>query len=113
MGMKPDDLRYLVDSVFLHPKLPHEEEANRRSKENYLLRFVSSSATAFAALLGGTAAAANKNASRGWMRITHMLQTMASLHSSDVLSKKSVQSALLAMKKNGMTYVPHYGMFKC
>lgn len=106
--MKPDELRYLVDSVFLHPQLPHEEEKDCRRKDNLLLEFVSSSATAFSALLVGPAGT-NNNAALCWMRITRMLQTMVSLHSPKILSKKSIQSALLDMQANGAIHVPRHG----
>jgi hypothetical protein len=93
------ELHYILDSVFLPPKLPQEDEENRRQKDCALLELVTSVTARFATI---EALSMDEKSTECWRRIQIMLQSMSFLHSSDSLSKQDLTYSLLQMKQNGI-----------
>lgn len=101
MDSTDEELSYIVNHVFIPPKLPFKEEDDRRNKDSALVRFISSVAHEFRASLEQEDNQSYKEIDRAWGTICCMLETTNSLHASSRLDEEQVKNALEQMKING------------
>jgi hypothetical protein len=100
-------LDYLVNHVFLPPKLPQEEENDHHAKELSLLEFISTAADEFHRLLQEPDCGANQSAITTWSTVHRMLRASKDLHSSETLDADLTLKALLGMKVDGTSIPVH------
>lgn len=101
MDYTDEELSYIVNHVFIPPKLPLKEEYGRRNKDSALTRFISSVAHEFRASLKQEDNQSYKGFDLAWVMICRMLETTHSLHASSHLDEQQLKNALVQMKVNG------------
>lgn len=93
-----DDLTYLINHLFLPPKLPQQDDSDSSGRQA-LLHFVTDSAAAFLETLY------DKNVDvdvlRGWCTLHKMLESMTALHQSVYIPLENLRRTIENMKIHG------------
>ncbi|PVF94402.1 hypothetical protein CPB86DRAFT_800496 [Serendipita vermifera] len=100
MTLSLGDLNYLINHVFLPPRLPQEHDADSPRKDGVLLNFVARTAQTFRAKLGSSGDGTASSALQAWLVVIDMLEKASHLHGQQYLIEKEVETALLGMRTN-------------
>ncbi|KIM25732.1 hypothetical protein M408DRAFT_203316, partial [Serendipita vermifera MAFF 305830] len=95
--MKEDILQYLIEHIFLPPKLPQELDPKYRLKDSALLDLVTDAAARFAGLPIPSEDEVTQDL-EAWEFIRRMLQNMKHIHNEGCLDRHNLQAALECMK---------------
>ena len=101
MDLSEDQLEFIINHVFLPPRLPGEEEEDLWGKEFGLLGLVQTFAQQFALQL------APESSSR-WQPVLTMLQTWIDVIRLGDINKDLLDTKLKKLKVNGMSYESLY-----
>lgn len=97
--MKEADLKYIIDHVFLPPRLPQKHDDDTHRKDGVLLNVVAQAATRFANLLPPIYEAPGPL--KVWKIIEKTLNTMGSIYSEGHVDRSKLQAALEGMEVDG------------
>lgn len=100
-NFKPEDLKYILDHLFLPPRLPKGRDEQTRRKDGVLLSFLHEASIIFIDDLKTSASFSNEHSRETWERLSRMLSCMATLHCSENLIQQEVEDALQNMEING------------
>jgi uncharacterized protein YfbU (UPF0304 family) len=102
MELSASNLQYVVEHVFLPPKLPQSYDAETEQKDGSLYRFVAHSSQLFWQALLDSDHVPSGEDFQCWERLVNMLNLMASIHQAHQLSREDIKSALEQMHPGGM-----------
>jgi uncharacterized protein YfbU (UPF0304 family) len=103
MELDTSQLQYIVEHVFLPPKLPQTYDTETEQKDGTLYRFVAHSSQRFLEALIESAHAPNQHDLQCWEKLVDMLHVMADIHQQHQLSKEELKTALDRMLVGGMS----------
>ncbi|KIM24742.1 hypothetical protein M408DRAFT_331697 [Serendipita vermifera MAFF 305830] len=89
-----EELKFIINHVFLPPKLPQEHDMETHRKDEALLSFVSKTATAFTQ---GLSVSANENVVKSWGIVLNMLNAMSTLNTRHGISEEWLRKAMEQM----------------
>jgi uncharacterized protein YfbU (UPF0304 family) len=101
MELEASHLQYMVEHVFLPPRLPQSYDAETEQKDGILYRFIAHSSQLFRQALVDSEHGFSGHL-QCWERLVKMLDLMASIHQEHQLSREDVKSALKRMRPGGM-----------
>lgn len=104
MELTDSELNYLVNHLFLPPKLPQQEEKDRHKKDDLLSKYILSIADEFNSLVREADGGTNEEVTKAWRVIHRMLEKFQRLHSSETLDANQLGTALLGMQVNGTSH---------
>jgi hypothetical protein len=96
--MNPNLLEYLINHLFLPPKLPQREDSNELDGRNMLLSHVLESATIFEKL---EREGASQRVQQCWRALRRMLQSTYDIHRREHISASVLQHAIRQMTPQG------------
>jgi hypothetical protein len=102
MELDMSHLQYMVEHVFLPPRLPQSHDAETEQKDGTLYKFVAHSSQLFLKALVDSEHAPSRHDLQCWERLVNMLNIMASIHQEHQLSREDIKSALRRMRPGGM-----------
>jgi hypothetical protein len=98
------DLKYIIDHVFLPPKLPQKYDFDTHRKDSLLLDYVTQASKSFADLLAIPIDGQPSSALNVWAILQNTLKTMGPLYADGGLLQDELEAALQSMNVNGKTY---------
>jgi hypothetical protein len=98
--MNPQAVHYMINHLFLPPKLPQEDDSGDPSNQEALLLHLSESAKAFADGLSHLDHI-SAQASQAWRILQRMLESMHRIHRGTHLSMAELQRTIERMKVQG------------
>ena len=112
MELETSHLQYIVEHVFLPPKLPQSHDTETELKDGSLYRFVAHSSQRFLEALNKSAHAPSEL--QCWKKLVHMLDVMEDIHQQHQLSKEELKPALDKMVVGGMSVrdLSHFAVAK-
>lgn len=100
-NIRPEDLKYILNHLFLPPKLPQRRDEQTRWRDVALLSFLHDASLKFIYNLKSSALFSGHYSYETWATLSRMLGSMATLHSRQNLTQQEVQTALQSMEVNG------------
>lgn len=91
------DIEYLINHLFLPPKLPQEDDSSP-ARTNALLHHVTDSAAAFLNFLKQDA---DSDVLRRWRMLHKMLESMERIHKSEYIPLECLRDSINGMKDDG------------
>jgi hypothetical protein len=101
MKINNSDLQYLIDHIFLPPKLPQMHDSDVHRKDSRLLDFVTHTSETFATTLAKPADVGTPHDLKVWSIIQKMLKTMATLYADGGIVRDELKVALEHMDIDG------------
>lgn len=101
MELETSHLQYMVEHVFLPPRLPQSYDPETEQKDGTLYKFVAHSSQLFLKALVDSDHTPCRHDLQCWKRLVNMLNLMASIHQEHQLSREDVKSALEWMQPGG------------
>jgi len=95
-----ETLRYIVEHVFMPPKVPDQEDEEMTLKDTALLGELSKAATMFKDMLRQNPQVGEETFG-GWDTITKMLNSIGNLRNAKILAKSSIEAELRSMRVGG------------
>jgi hypothetical protein len=93
----PGDIEYLINHLFLPPKLPQANDS-RSARTNALLHHITESAAAFIEALDQNT---DNDVRRSWRTLHKMLGSMEVLHKSEYIPLEGLRNSINEMKIHG------------
>ncbi|KAG8782633.1 hypothetical protein FRC15_006645 [Serendipita sp. 397] len=99
LSLKKDELGYIINHVFMPPKLPQEHDPEPAKKDSALLKAIDQAARSFCEVV--STIDTSKNTKDTWITLQRMVSTMMHLHLHGSFSRAQLQTALNQMDVNG------------
>jgi hypothetical protein len=107
MELEKGHLQYIIEHVFLPPKLPQSYDVETEQKDESLYKFVAEASQRFVEALKESPHGASPRDLQIWQQIDEMLRRIARTHQLHHLVKEDLESALEEMKVGGMSAIIH------
>jgi hypothetical protein len=106
MNIKDDDLKYILEHVFLPPQLPQEHDDHTHRKDLRLLEYIIHTAESFANTLAKTVNSNDSCELKVWSIIQRMLKSMSLLYAGGRIIRDELKATLGRMDVDGGFYSP-------
>lgn len=100
MELEKGHLQYLIEHVFLPPKLPQSYDAETEHKDESLHRFVAEASQRFVEILERSHGTSQRDLQQ-WRQVDKMLQRITVVHQLHRLTKEDIESVLQQMNVGG------------
>ena len=105
-------LRYIIDNVFLPPKVPDKEESDIPMKDSDLILQVSNVATLFKTALCEDPHLAPET-KQAWETVCGMLKKMHAVRPGGIMTKFSIETGLSSMRVGGRRFSAGVTLIGC
>jgi hypothetical protein len=106
MKIVDKDLKYIIDHVFLPPKLPQKYDSETHRKDSLLLDYVAKVSKSFADTLAIPIKDQPSSELKVWTIIQKSLKVMGRLYADGGIARDELETALRRMDINGESYSP-------
>jgi hypothetical protein len=106
MKIVDKDLKYIIDHVFLPPKLPQKYDSDTHRKDSLLLNYVTKASKSFADMLAIPVTDQLSSELKVWTIIHKTLKAMGRLYADGSIVRDELEAALQRMNINGESYFP-------
>ncbi|KAG9020175.1 hypothetical protein FS842_007539, partial [Serendipita sp. 407] len=100
LSLNKDELGYIINHVFMPPKLPQEHDPESPKKDSALLKAIDQAARSFCEVV--STVDTSRNTKDTWIILRRMVNTMMHLHLHGSFSRAQLQTALNQMDVNGV-----------
>jgi hypothetical protein len=104
--IKDDDLKYILEHVFLPPQLPQEHDPHTHQKDLRVLEYVINTADTFANTLAKSVNSNDSYEPKVWGIIQRMPKAMSRLYADGGIIRAELEVALKHMDVDGEFYSP-------
>jgi hypothetical protein len=106
MKIVDKDLKYIINHVFLPPKLPQKCDSDTHRKDSLLLDYVTKASKSFADTLAIPVTDPPSSELKVWTIIQKTLKVMGRLYADGGIVRDELKAALQRMDINGDSYTP-------
>lgn len=101
MALEKGHLQYLIEHVFLPPKLPQSYDAETEQKEEFLHKFMAEASEYFVESLEVSPHGISQRDLQLWRELNKMLECITRVHQLHRLTKEDIESALQRLEVGG------------
>lgn len=106
MKKEDEDLKYILEHVFLPPQLPQEHDRDTHRKDLRLLEYVINTAETFSNTLAKSVSSSDSREARAWGIIQRMLKATRRLYAGGSIIQDALKAALGHMNVDGRFHSP-------
>jgi hypothetical protein len=101
MELEKGHLQYIIEHVFLPPKLPQSYDAEIEQKDESLYKFVAEASEYFVEALEVSPHGVNQRDLQLWQELNKMLECTTRVHELHRLTKEDIETALQQLEVGG------------